>query len=450
MTQRASDSVLPQQPLGPSPDILFVDDELPVLRAMKRLARHKTWNIHCASCAEEGLQILAETPMTVVVSDMRMPGMDGAEFLTRVRKLQPNSERVLMTGYADVQALEKVVNDAKIFNFLPKPWDDKVLMSVISNAIHVQQSERERERLEQLTTDQNRRLGKIALSLNGRVKEKDIEVTQALSLLEIEHKRAQNRTTDLLKAISHLLSLSGKGDGFGGFVVDTVVAIAEALDMPKGQIEQLRLAGLLHNIGSLALSDCWRYSVISSLQGAEQKRHQAQLETAESVISGMAELANVGEIMAKHKEHLNGTGYPRGLLAKDIPLAARILCVVTEYVLLHEGRRVIGVRGYHSAKEYLEQNVGEYYDVRVTTALFDVVGEDTLIEESTILTKGRRELKPGMVLAEDIRSIHNALLLLRSGTVLSQGHINKLRRYEFSTGDQIGIRVYRGMSAKRV
>jgi len=345
-----------------TPSILFVDDELPVLKSLKRLALDESWSVFCANSAEEGLAVLQQQPVNVVVSDMRMPGMDGAEFLTRVRNEQPDTERILITGYADVHALEKVVNEAKIFNYISKPWDDQVLTRVIQGALDFQSAQKEQKRLEKLTAAQNKKLGRLALCLDGKVKEKTIEVAQALSLLSIEHQQAQSRAKGLLRAVSSLIELSGKGDGHSHFVENIAVATGERLCLPPTETENLQLASQLHNIGSLAIADYWAYRVVSEMDTNELKRYRAQVEIGETVLSGLPELAPVADIVGKHKEHLDGSGYPRGLTAQDIPLAARIMCVVTEYVLLYEGRLEEGIIGHRAARAYMQNLSGETYD----------------------------------------------------------------------------------------
>ena len=412
---------------------------------MKRLARDEQWQVHCASSAEQGLEIIKRHAVDVVVSDMRMPGMDGAEFLSQVRRERPNTERILITGYSDIHALEKVVNEAKIFNYISKPWDDQVLTSVIQSAIEFQASQKERRRLEKLTSTQNRKLGRLALSLDCRVKEKDIEVQQALSLLQTEHERAQSRARQLLHAVSNLVELSGKGDGNAQFITDSAAKVASQLTLPERDLDNLLLASQLHNIGSLATADYWSYRVISDMDDNELKRYQAQIKLSEAVLSGLNSLAGVAEIIGKHKEHLDGSGYPRGLSAEAIPLGARIMCVVTEYVLLCEGRRTKGVAGHKAARRYIENLVGTNFDKGVVGAFFSIVDENTLRRDSTILTKDQQQLIPGMVLAANIYT-PNDVLLLKSGTTLSSAHIDKLWVYENSTGDHLDIHVCRPFS----
>ena len=428
-----------------TPSILFVDDELPVLKSLKRLALDESWSVFCANSAEEGLAVLQQQPVNVVVSDMRMPGMDGAEFLTRVRNEQPDTERILITGYADVHALEKVVNEAKIFNYISKPWDDQVLTRVIQGALDFQSAQKEQKRLEKLTAAQNKKLGRLALCLDGKVKEKTIEVAQALSLLSIEHQQAQSRAKGLLRAVSSLIELSGKGDGHSHFVENIAVATGERLCLPPTETENLQLASQLHNIGSLAIADYWAYRVVSEMDTNELKRYRAQVEIGETVLSGLPELAPVADIVGKHKEHLDGSGYPRGLTAQDIPLAARIMCVVTEYVLLYEGRLEEGIIGHRAARAYMQNLSGETYDPQVLTEFFNLVHADSLKRDSTILSKDQFQLVPGTVLAADIFSLHNALLL-KAGTTLTATHIEKLRVYEKSTGDKLEIRINRPLS----
>jgi len=102
--------------------ILFVDDDLNILHSFKRNLR-KHFNIATASGGEEGLEKLTQDgPFAVVVSDMRMPGMNGTQFLSQVREKYPNIVRILLTGQADMKDAIEVVNQGQIHQFLTKPY----------------------------------------------------------------------------------------------------------------------------------------------------------------------------------------------------------------------------------------------------------------------------------------------------------------------------------------
>ncbi len=114
--------------------LLLVDDEVNVLRALSRLLRGQGYQIHTANGPRAALPILEQFPVGVVVSDQRMPEMDGTEFLARVRERWPDTVRILLTAYAEISAVTAAVNKGAVFKFLLKPHDDDLLKSVLSEA----------------------------------------------------------------------------------------------------------------------------------------------------------------------------------------------------------------------------------------------------------------------------------------------------------------------------
>ena len=117
-----------------SKKILFVDDEPGVLEGYRRLL-HKEFSVETVLSAEEGLAAIAaagEDPYAVIVSDMRMPKMDGAQFLARVRIVSPDSVRIALTGYADIQTASQAVNEGALFRFLTKPCEKEVLAKALT------------------------------------------------------------------------------------------------------------------------------------------------------------------------------------------------------------------------------------------------------------------------------------------------------------------------------
>jgi len=115
--------------------ILFVDDEAPALDGYRRVLRHE-FTIDTAASGEEGLAAIKATgPYAVVISDMRMPGMSGAEFLAHVRRKTPDSVRMLLTGHADLDAAIHAVNKGNIFRFLTKPCEKPVLVEAIRSGL---------------------------------------------------------------------------------------------------------------------------------------------------------------------------------------------------------------------------------------------------------------------------------------------------------------------------
>jgi serine/threonine-protein kinase len=116
------------------PKVLFVDDDERILNALRALFRQE-YQVFTASSGEAALEIAGRGGLQVVVSDQRMPGLTGVELLRQVRERQPAAVRMLLTGYADLQALVGSINDGEIFRFVKKPWDNDELRRDLAEAV---------------------------------------------------------------------------------------------------------------------------------------------------------------------------------------------------------------------------------------------------------------------------------------------------------------------------
>jgi len=134
--------------------ILCVDDERNVLRAIERLFLDDDYEIITAASGDEGLEILgSRSPIQIVLSDYRMPGMNGVDFLKTVCEHWPDTVRIVLSGYADTAAVVSAINEGRIYKFIPKPWNDDELKVTIANAI-------ERYRLHERNSELTRELKK--------------------------------------------------------------------------------------------------------------------------------------------------------------------------------------------------------------------------------------------------------------------------------------------------
>jgi diguanylate cyclase (GGDEF)-like protein/PAS domain S-box-containing protein len=149
--------------------LLLVDDEENILSSLKRLLRRDGYQIICARSAAEGLQRLAESQVDVIVSDQRMPGMTGVEFLRRAKDLYPDTVRMVLSGFTDLQSIIDAVNEGAIYKFLTKPWDDGRIRG------HIGEAFRQKE-----MADENRRLTREVESANGRLEQLNQQLQQSL------------------------------------------------------------------------------------------------------------------------------------------------------------------------------------------------------------------------------------------------------------------------------
>ena len=115
--------------------VLFVDDEKSILVALRRLCSNTGWDIYTAESGDEGLAIIDEHTIDLVVYDMRMPRMNGAEFLEQVVERSPSTVRILLTGYSEVTATLAAIDKGKIFCHCTKPWDNDEFKEILNQAI---------------------------------------------------------------------------------------------------------------------------------------------------------------------------------------------------------------------------------------------------------------------------------------------------------------------------
>ena len=117
------------------PHILIVDDQPLVLSVLKEILSRGPYAVRIATSGNEALELMNQEPIDVVISDERMPGMQGSEFLTIVRKKHPDTVRIILTGHACVESAIRAINEGEIFRFLTKPVNSQVLHTAVREAL---------------------------------------------------------------------------------------------------------------------------------------------------------------------------------------------------------------------------------------------------------------------------------------------------------------------------
>ena len=160
--------------------ILCVDDERNVLKALRRLFMDEdSFQVVVAESGSEGLEILeTEENIRLVISDYRMPGMNGVEFLSQVCERWPEIIRMVLSGYADTGTVVEAINRGQIYKFIPKPWNDEDLLSTVSAALQHQELQWENRQLNRALKEKNRELQDI----NDRLEELVAKRTEALEI----------------------------------------------------------------------------------------------------------------------------------------------------------------------------------------------------------------------------------------------------------------------------
>lgn len=161
----------------PQRSLLLVDDEKNILASLRRLLRADGYQIHCAESGEQGLAVLAEHAVDVIVSDQRMPGMLGSDFLRKAKQLRPDTIRIMLSGYTELQSVTDAVNEGAIYKFLTKPWDDELLRGHLAEAFRLKEVADENQRLQFELLAANRDLAAANVRMEVLLQEKQRQIT---------------------------------------------------------------------------------------------------------------------------------------------------------------------------------------------------------------------------------------------------------------------------------
>lgn len=383
---------------APSPaTLLFVDDESSILSSLKRLFRPQGYKILTAGSGAEGLTVLEKETVDLVVSDMRMPEMDGAQFLEQVRGRWPKTLRILLTGYADISSTVAAINRGEIYRYISKPWDDNEIVLTVREALEHQRLASENARLNELTRQQNEELKSLNASLEQRVAERTAELKHANELL-------QQGFMLTVRTFSSLLELrGGRLAGHGRRVAEHAFAVAQRMGMSVGDQQDVLLAGLLHDIGKISLPDNLLDKPFAALAGDARNRMMEHPVRGHQLLKGVEQLANAAKIIRHHHEYLDGSGYPDRLVGLAIPIGARILAVTNDYDALQMGTLTLQEHTPEQALEYIVAGRGRHYDPGVVNT-FKTLLIQASVEASKDHALRPAELKAGMVLTRNVES----------------------------------------------
>lgn len=165
--------------------LLLVDDEENIVSALVRLLRRDGYRILKANSGMQGLELLAQNTVGVIISDQRMPGMTGVEFLSKVKELYPDTVRIVLSGYTELNSVTDAINRGAIYKFLTKPWEDDLLRANVDEAFRRYELKMENARLNQEIREANEKLQRANRELEERVEKKSREVMRNLGVLQV-------------------------------------------------------------------------------------------------------------------------------------------------------------------------------------------------------------------------------------------------------------------------
>lgn len=413
--------------------ILCVDDEANILSALRRLFRPHGYTVLVAGGGAEGLEMLAKEHVDLIISDMRMPGMDGATFLAEARRLYPDTVRLLLTGYADMDSTIAAINAGQIARYIAKPWNDQDVVLTVREALERKALEREKVRLEALTRAQNEELKSLNSSLEQKVEARTAELKTA-------HEKLKQNFLTSIRVFSNLIELrEGLISGHSRRVADLGRKLANRLGFAPAEAQDVMVAGLLHDIGKIGLPDELLAKPVSHMSGDELGVLRKHPVTGQAALMGLENLRRAGTFIRGHHERWDGQGYPDRLSGLAIPYGARVLAVANDFDGLQIGTLSPRKLKAEEAVTFIQQNRGKRYCPQVVDALIAELGAaDTAAAIGN--EHSPSSLKPGMVLARDLVT-RDGVMLLAADFVLDDNLIRQLRELEASEGIRLAIAI---------
>lgn len=374
--------------------ILFVDDEQNVLNGIKRGLR-KQFTIETALGPELGLEAITRNgPFAVVVSDLRMPGMDGIEFLSRVRKMARNTVRMMLTGNADLNSALNAVNQGNIFQFLTKPCSDDALINSLNLGIkQYRLITAERELLEK--------------TLKGSIK----ILTETLSLANPE---AFGRSSRIKQRVGEIVSHLETKDSW-----------------------KIETAAMLSHIGCIILPEQALKKLYKGqeLIGSEREAFDSHPMVGSNLIANIPRMQGIAEIILYQEKHFDGSGNPKdSKKGEEIPLGARILKLVLDFDTLEAK----GITKLDALKQLKQK--AKWYDPAILKALEEILGIDKVVSYD-VKEVSFKDLNCDMVLGQDVIT-KDELLLVSKGQEVNMALLQRLKNFSISAGIKEPIRVY--------
>jgi response regulator RpfG family c-di-GMP phosphodiesterase len=351
---------------SPKPRVLCVDDEPYVLEGLGQTLR-RGYDVVCAGSGKAGLDLLAQDPtVAVIVSDMRMPGMDGATFLAKARSVAPEATRILLTGETELNAAIMAVNEGRIFRFLTKPCAPPALLASIEGAV------------------QQHRL-----------------VTSERVLLEQTLRGSVQMLTEVLALAVPAI--------FGQAIRIQRHARELAAKVPGAPVWSIEVAAMLSQVGLVALPP----SIIDKLQeGKTLAPHEQQAfdrvpSVAEKFIAGIPRLDEVRAALKLQRAAFDGAAMPPGTpRGKDLPLGARVLAIVCDFDRLEAS----GLEA-PMALDTMRSRRGRY-DPELLELFAATLG--TTSREVQVMEVTARQVRCGMTFLVDVQT-HTGMLLVARG-----------------------------------
>jgi putative two-component system response regulator len=323
-------------------NVLVVDDDLFALESIAKVLEGESYRVVTAASGSETLGLLKQGSFDLVLTDLKMPEVDGLEVLRQAREIAPQAVVLILTGYASLESAIEALREGA-YDYLVKPCSTDELKLKIERGLERVRLAEERQQAEE---ELRRSYEKLQRALEGTVH----SLVAAIELRDPYTAGHQRRVTRL------------------------ACAIAREMGLPEEQIEGIHMAALIHDMGKITVPAeiLSKPSPLSKLEYGLIKNHA---QVGHDVLKGMDFPWPLAQIVLQHHERLDGSGYPQGLSGEEIMLEARILAVADVVEAMASHRPYRPPRGLDKALEEISQNRGVLYDSKAVDVCLKLFAE---------------------------------------------------------------------------
>ncbi|MDK9718381.1 MAG: response regulator [Trichlorobacter sp.] len=414
------------------PTVLFVDDEENILKALQRLVMDEEFDTEIANSGDAGLKKLTTlSDVALIVSDQRMPGMNGAEFLNQSQQLAPDAIRMLLTGYSDISAAADAINKGGASRYLNKPWNDDDLLQTLKAAVETWKLSNDNKRLQAIVQAQNEEMKQWNENLKNRVLQQTTAIRKKADDLNEALIQLKQNYSGIINAFSGLVELRGqKAQQHARNVMELAVAAAREYGLMPEELEIIRTAALLHDIGEIGMPNNVLEKSQDYMTQDEFRVYSQHPVRGQMAIDSIADLRPAGVLIRHHHENFNGTGFPDKLAGDDIPIGARILAYADQL----DKAITIGGDTAEQALTRIELGLSIKLDpglqrVFRKIARYAYFTMPEIDPNATVeLELKPEELRAGMILTKDLIS-GTGMMLLNKGVALDAVKVEAIQRY---------------------
>ena len=411
--------------------VLIVDDEQNILKSLSRLFEDEEYNVLTALSGSEGLEEIKSNNISLIISDSRMPQMSGIDFLEKASKISPDTVRVMMTGFTDIDGVIDAINKGQVYRYIEKPWKDEEIKILVTDGIKHYELLEQNKYLTQLTMKQNTELKDLNKNLEKKVEERARIIIEKNIKLEQIFEVLDKSFVETIRIILKVLEI--KDEKLGAHakrVTSLAVLIAKDMKLSEEEIRDIEIAALLHDIGKVNMPSFILFKkndLLTIDQRVILKQHPI---IGNLTLAAIDRLKNAAEIVLSHHERIDGSGYPYKKFGDDIVTGAKIIAVADTFDKLTSG----SIQGIHpiefeEALEDIESKKGSSFDENVVMSFSKVIKN---VKNVTKKRKKRevdiKELHEGMILSANI-STKSGIVLMRKNDIINEVMISKIKQY---------------------